>query len=132
MIGIDTNVLMRFLVNDDDRQNAIARRFLSERTADDPAYISAVTLAETVWLLRKRLNFPAADIRDTVKALLETEGLVIEHTEELDALLNDNRSPKADIADYLVFWCGVRAGCRSTVTFDRTAAKDIPGMELLT
>lgn len=131
MIGIDTNVLIRFLVEDDPTQNAIAREFLSARSISDPAFVSSVTLAETVWVLTRRLKYPPASIAEMICALLASEGLVIEHSEELGAIMFDAASLEADIADYLIAWAGLAAGCSRTVTFDRRAAKIVPGMELL-
>ncbi|MFB9952832.1 PIN domain-containing protein [Rhizobium puerariae] len=130
VIGIDANVLVRFLVDDDPEQNAAARRFLSGRTADDPAFVSALVIAETAWVLNRRLKYPMPVVSDLLLDLISADGLVVEYTEELDALLSVAQ-PKADFADYLIFWSARRAGCRSVVTFDETAAKAIPGMELL-
>jgi predicted nucleic-acid-binding protein len=128
MIGIDTNVLVRFLVDDDLAQNKIARDFMAERTVEDPAYLSAI--AETVWVLNRRLNYPIPDIVEMLRALLSADGLVIENMEELDALVNGEDEPKGDLADHIIVWSSVRAGCK-VVTFDRKAAKLVPGMELL-
>ena len=65
MIGIDTNVLLRFLVHDDPKQGEKARQFMTERTAEDPAYVSAVVLAEVIWFLRQRLNYSAVGLHRT-------------------------------------------------------------------
>lgn len=130
MIGIDTNVLVRFLVDDDPRQNAAARRFLAERTIEDPAYVSSLVIAETVWVLTRRMKYPLPVVADLLQGLLSAEGMVIEYTDELDALLSTSR-PMADLADYLISWSAERAGCRSTATFDEAATKAIAGMELL-
>jgi predicted nucleic-acid-binding protein len=132
MIGIDTNVLVRFLAMDDLAQNERAKRFFAERNAADPAFISAVTLAETIWVLHRRLKFPMSDIVAVVTGLLASEGLFFEHAEQLELLLRDNRVPKTDLADHLIVWAGDAAGCSRTATFDRAAAKSVPGMELLT
>jgi predicted nucleic-acid-binding protein len=130
VIGIDTNVLVRFLVDDDPSQNAAARQFFSERSPEDPAYISSVVIAETVWVLHRRLKYPMRSIVDLLQDLIAADGLVVEYTEELDALLSAGQH-RTDIADYLIFWSAKRAGCRATVTFDGIAAKAIAGMELL-
>ena len=132
MIGIDTNVLVRFLVDDDPDQNAAARRFMLARTADDPAFVSAIALAETVWLLHRQMKFPMHQIVDMLRSLLAADGLVIEYAEQLDRLLNGMGGPAGDLADNLVVWSGDRAGCRSTVTFDKKTARAVAGMELLT
>ena len=130
MIGIDTNVLVRFLVDDEPGQNRLARQLMAERTPEDPAYVSALVIAETVWVLNRRLKFPLPVITQLVQDLLAAESLVIEHTEELDALLSST-TPRSDLADYLIAWAAKRAGCRMTMTFDETAAEAVPGMELL-
>ena len=131
MIGIDTNILLRFLIDDDPAQNAMARRFMSERTGDDPAYVSAIVLAETVWVLRRRLNYPLPRIVESICALLTVAELTVEHADELDILLADHDGSVADVVDYLVAWAGFDAGCQKTMTFDRKAARRVPGMELL-
>lgn len=131
MIGIDTNVLVRFLVDDDVKQNAIARAFMAERTADDPVYLGAVALAETVWVLHRRLNYSMPVIFDMLRALLAADGFIIENMEELDALINGEEKPEGDLADHLIAWSCARAGCERVVTFDRKAVLSVPQMELL-
>lgn len=128
MTGIDTNILVRFLVDDDVRQNNLARAFTAARTEEEPAYLSAVVLAEAVWVLNRRLNYPMERITSMLRALLAADCLIIEYTAELDALLNGDVELKGDLTDHLVAWSGGESGCRKTVTFDRRA---VPGMELL-
>ena len=131
MIGVDTNVLLRFLVEDEPDQNRQAKDFLSACTQEVPAYVSAVTLAETVWILNRRLKFLMRGIAEMVRALLEADEIVLEHAEELGLLLHQQPVPSADFADYLIAWSNGRAGCSRTMTFDKRAAKSVPGMELL-
>ncbi len=131
MIGVDTNVMLRFLIDDDAAQNVAARRFMSQRTLDDPAFLSAVTLAEIIWVLHRRLKFSMAQIIEMIRALLTLDVLVVDHIEKLDMLINSSDIPPVGLADYLVVWSGTAAGCRSTMTFDKAAAKAIPDMELL-
>lgn len=131
MIGIDTNVLVRFLVDDDVEQNAAARGFMASRTIEDPAYVSAVALAETVWVLSRRFRYPMTEIFEMLRALLSADSLMIENMEELDALINGDDDPKGDLADHLIAWSGAKAGCTRVVTFDVKAARAVPGMELL-
>ena len=97
MIGIDTNVIVRFLVDDDAEQNAEARRFLLVRTADDPAYLSAVALTEAIWVLNRRMAYPMRQVVSMLKDLLASDALVVEYSEELDALLSDDDTPAADL-----------------------------------
>ncbi len=130
MIGIDTNVLVRFLVDDEPEQNRAARRFFSERTAEDPAYVSAIVIAETMWVLNKRLKYPMPVIMDVLHNLLAADGVVIEYADQLSVLFSQ-ADPVGDLPDYLISWSARAAGCGRTVTFDKTAARKIPGMELL-
>ncbi len=131
MIGIDTNVLLRFLVDDDVEQNESARRFMAERTEDDPVYLSAVVLAETVWVLRRRLGYSQRQITEMLRRLLGSVEAVIEFAEELEVALLEPDATISDLADCLVAWAALKAGCSRVVTFDRKAARAIPGMELL-
>lgn len=131
MIGIDTNVLLRFLVDDDPAQGAVARQFMGKRSAADPAYVSAIVLTETIWFLARRLNYPKSQIGELLKQLVEAEEIVFEHADELKAWGTDKSHPNADIADYLIAWSASKSGCRSTMTFDKKAASRVPGMELL-
>ena len=130
MIGVDTNVLVRFLVEDDPLQHGLARDFFSKRSTEDPAFVSAIVIAETVWVLRRNLKLSASTISNLIQNLLAADRLVVEFTEELDALLSGDL-PETDIADYLLAWSATRGGCQKTVTFGKTAAAAIPGMELL-
>jgi predicted nucleic-acid-binding protein len=131
VIGLDTNVLVRFLVDDDPAQNSKARAFLASCSFEDPVFVSAVTLAETVWVLTRRLKFPAASVIGTLRDLLASEGLIAEYDHELGELIGRDGVPEADLADHLISWAGRAAGCSSTVTFDALAASAVPGMELL-
>lgn len=131
MIGIDTNILVRFLVEDESDQRLTARRWLGSRNADEPAFVSAIVVAETIWVLNRRLKFPMTEVTRILRDLLASDGLVVEMTAELDALLRVGE-PAADIADYFVAWMSAKAGCSHTVTFDKMASKHVPGMELLT
>lgn len=131
MIGLDTNVVVRIMTGDDDRQVAKIRAFLDGRSADDPAYVSSVVLAETIWVLESRLGYSREAVLTGLERLLTSNELQIEHGERLSDLLQERHGNRIDIADHLVAWSSQAAGCSATVTFDRRAARNIPGMELL-
>ena len=131
MIGVDTNVLLRLLVVDDKRQNAIAKAFFAQRSPQDPAFIGAVVLAETVWLLRRRLGYTGNTVENVVRGLLESPELVVEDGLRLEQELAEASELRTDIADFLVAWAAERAGCRKTVTFDVRFAKAVGSVELL-
>ena len=130
MIGVDTNVLVRFLTADSPEQHEATARFFAERTPADPAFISAVTLAETAWVLRRSYGLAPGEITQSVSALLNSSDVVVEGSNNLEAVRSGAAKP-SQIADFLVVHLGRRAGCSHTVTFDRNAARRIPGMELL-
>lgn len=129
MKAVDTNVLLRYIVHDDSPQFEKAAAFFSTRTAEDPAYISLIVVAELVWVLRQRYRYPREAVRAVLTALLESAEVLFEEEEYLSLLLA--QGPEGDIPDHLIARCASRAGCTSTVTFDSIASQIIPSMELL-
>lgn len=132
MKAVDTNVLLRYLVGDDELQSPIAAVFMRQRTEDDPAFVSLIVLAELIWALQTHYGYPREQVHSLLMALIETAEVVFEDEEYLSLLITGDRPIKADIADHLISHCASRAGCSATVTFDRQAAKSVSGMELLT
>lgn len=131
MIGVDTNVLVRFLTADDPRQHRTALAFFSARTPADPAYVSAVTLAETVWLLRRRYGLTPEEILESLTMIIDSDDFVVEGREAIESVRSGTGKP-AQLTDFVIARTGQKAGCTRTVTFDRLAAKAVPDMELLT
>lgn len=129
MKAVDTNVLLRFVVQDDPRQFEVAADFLRARTAEDPAFVSLLVVAELVWALDRRYGYPRNAVLAVLSALLESAEVVVEEEQFLTALVGDG--VKGGIADHLIARCAVRAGCSTVVTFDLDAARSIPAMELL-
>ena len=131
MIGIDTNVLVRLVAVDDKRQNEAARAFFAQRTASDPAFVSSIVLAETIWLLRRRLGYSRDAVEDLIRNLLASDDFLLEHSDRLTVLLGGPASARSQLADHLIAWSAEGMGCTRTVTFDRRAAHLISSMELL-
>lgn len=129
MIGIDTNILLRFLVDDDPEQCRLARELLAACTPERPAYICSVTLAETVWVLNRSLGYPSEAVLEMVSRLLASREAIVEHGESLGQVLQSLGSD--DLADFLIAFSNSQAGCSHTMTLDRRAARRVPGMELL-
>jgi predicted nucleic-acid-binding protein len=132
MNAVDTNVLVRYLVRDDLEQHTKAADFLNKRAVDDPAYVSLIVVIESVWVLRRLYRYSREQIHFVLVRLLETAELAFEEEEYLSTLLNREAGMKGDIADQLIVFAAAKAGCSRTVTFDRSAAKSVAGMELLT
>lgn len=131
MIGVDTNVLVRLLALDDGTQANEVRAFFEERGSRSPAFVSAVVLLETLWVLQRRFRFTRIAVLDALRKLLASHDMRFQHGERLKDLLLQGDPSSSDIADHLIAWSGEVAGCVRTVTFDRRAAGRIPSMALL-
>jgi predicted nucleic-acid-binding protein len=131
MIGLDTNVVVRSMVADDDVAQTTAVRTLFESlTPAQPAWISCVVLAETFWVLRRAYKHSSDDIVRALSVLVQAENFVIEQRDVVVTALTD-ASNGADFADALIVGAARRAGAHATVTFDARAARALEGMQLL-
>lgn len=130
MIGLDTNVLVRYLAQDDTRQSAQASRLMESFTRQAPGFVSIVTLAETVWVLQDAYARSRDDVAAIVERLLQTDGVVVQMPDLVWQALSGLESSRADFADHLIERMGAAAGCTSTLTFDKAAAGDA-GMRLM-
>jgi predicted nucleic-acid-binding protein len=130
MIGLDTNVLVRFLTQDDPEQGAVASRVMAGLTRTDPAFVSREVLVELVWVLERAYGFDRLEVAQTFDGLLDAQELVLESADRVAVAIDRYRRGGAGFADQMVALAGQRAGCTATLTFDRKAA-DLPGMELL-
>jgi predicted nucleic-acid-binding protein len=130
MTGLDTNVLLRFLLQDEPDQSARATKLMSSFSLEEPGFISNVTLAESVWVLERTYRRPKQEIGSFVRGLLDAEELVVENHEAVAQALRKFDGSKADFADCLIERLGHSAGCSRTMTFDLNASK-VSGMVLL-
>lgn len=129
MIGVDTNVLLRLLVDDGSSHSQSARAFFYQRSARSPAFVGAIVLAETMWLLRRRFGFGRRAINDVVRMMLTSRDFRIEYADDISAVLEENED--AELPDHLIALAAAEAGCAKTFTFDRKASKRVQTMELL-
>jgi predicted nucleic-acid-binding protein len=130
MIGLDTNVLVRYLVQDDPEQSAAAECLLQTFTPEAPGFISAVSIIELVWVLQSCYEAGRHDIKSVMEDLLRTRELVVERADLIWQSLRIFIQGKADFADCVIERCGQAAGCNYTITFDQDAANSA-GMKLL-
>ena len=131
MIGLDTNVLVRYLTQDEPRQAALANRLIEETlTADEPGFVSAVALVELVWVLESGYGCDRVQVAAVLERLLRAKPLVVEGAEVAWQATRIFSAGKADFADCMIERAGHAGSCDHTVTFDRLAAKDA-GMRLL-
>ena len=131
MIGVDTNVLVRYLTQDDPVQSPRARHIIEQRlTVDRPGFISLVTIAETVWVLGRSYAMSPAAIAAIVQDLLRSTTLIVQNEREVFTALFTFESGAASFSDALIAALGRWAGCSATLTFDRKAAARLPDLEL--
>jgi predicted nucleic-acid-binding protein len=129
MIGLDTNVVVRYLTQDDPVQSRRATQIFDHQlTALDPGFLSVVTMVETVWVLGRGYGFVGQEIAAAVELLLQTDVLVIEHEQEVFFAAAALKSGSGSFADALIASLGAKAGCKHTLTFDQKALR-LPGFE---
>lgn len=130
MIGLDTNVIVRYLAQDEPAQSARATRLMERELSErEPGFVGLVALVETCWVLKRLYGASAGELRETVRDLLDARQLVVENRAVVARALARLRDEAGDIADALVAECAAQAGCTRTVTFDKGAAR--MGMTLL-
>ena len=124
MIGLDTNVLVRFLVRDDEDQFDRARRLIRREAQNgEPVRISLVVLLETEWVLRSRYKLTKGEILDAFSALLSSVDLSFEDEPSIEEALFVWKDSSAQFADCLIGARHRALGCSATATFDNGAVK---------
>jgi predicted nucleic-acid-binding protein len=123
MIGLDTNVVIRYLAQDDARQAAAATHLIEELTPDSPRFLASVVLAEIVWVMEELYGSSREQVSAIVERLLQTRSLVVQDAEVAWRALSRYRKASADFADYLIERTGVAFGCEAIYTFDKKAAR---------
>lgn len=123
MIGLDTNVLVRLITDDDPAQAEKAERFLRDNTSSsNPAFINCIVLVELEWVLRSVYGYERALIADALEKLLDSPGRCIEREGEVRDAAAAYRMG-GDFADALIGSINRAIGCDVTLTFDRGAPK---------
>ena len=131
MIGLDPNILVRYLAQDDPLQSAKATDILERRlTRKNPGFVSVVVVVETVRVLGRSYGQTAQEIAFAVEGLLQVEVLTIENEQEVFTAMVALKQGRASFADALIVELGARAGCARTLTFDEKAGR-LPGFELV-
>ncbi len=123
MVGIDTNILVRYIVDDDPKQSKLATHLLEKTCSkENPGFINHIVLCELVWVLGGAYKVNKAILMDVLKRLLESTELSIESPEIAWAALGDFSKGQADYSDYLITHRNKSLGCSHTFTFDKKAA----------
>lgn len=124
MLGVDTNVLVRYLVRDDEAQFEKARKLIKrEVAAGRSVFVSHLVVLETEWVLRSRYGLPKNLIIEAISGLLDATDVQFEDEPAIEEALFLWKDATADFADCLIGAKNRRLGCRATATFDVKAAK---------
>jgi len=131
MIGLDTNVLVRYLAQDDPAQSRAATALIEHRLSEaEPGFVSIVAIAEVAWVLERAYRLADQEIAAAIEGILQSEVLVVENEQEVFTAMVALKEGRGSFADALIGALGVKAGCSWTVTFDRRAGR-LDGFELL-
>ena len=124
MIGVDTNVLIRYLVGDDPRQTARAVKFIErECSQETPGYVNRIVLCELVWVLSGAYKYSREKISEVLNLLVRTAELRVEDQDSAWSAINDYEHGLCDFPDSYLALTNRRAGCELTVTFDSKASR---------
>jgi len=123
MIGLDTNVVVRYFAQDHEQQSAHASALIESLTGEEPGFISIVALIELVWVMQGAYKASKAEIVKILQQLLQTREIIVQDAEVVLQALSRFADSKAGFADCLIERIGHRHGCTSTATFDADAAE---------
>ncbi|HKV46701.1 MAG TPA: type II toxin-antitoxin system VapC family toxin [Candidatus Acidoferrales bacterium] len=124
MIGLDTNILIRYLTQDDPVQSRKATEILEWRlTHENPGFVSVVVMAEIVWVLDRAYGLTNREIVGAIERILQTDVLLVENEQEVFTAMIMLKEGRGSFADALIAQLGNRAGCLHTLTFDEKALR---------
>jgi predicted nucleic-acid-binding protein len=124
MIGLDTNILVRYILQDDPLQSPKSDAMIASLSGEAEGWIAQATILELVWVLRSKKKLDRPGIATILDRLLQQNVIAIERGDVLRQALLLFRNGKADFADCLIAASARAAGCEVVLTFDRTAARD--------
>jgi predicted nucleic-acid-binding protein len=123
VIGLDTNVLVRYVMQDDARQSARATRLVESLSAEEPGFVPVVAVVELVWVLAGSYGLSRAQVATVLEMLLRSKELVLDRADLVAQAQARFAAGGADFADALIERIAAQAGCTATMTFDAGAAK---------
>jgi predicted nucleic-acid-binding protein len=129
MIGLDTNILVRYLTQDDPIQSPKATEIFERRlTEEDPGFVSIVAMVETVWVLERAYGLTTDEIVGAIERVLQTDVLIVENEQEVFTAMIALKEEQGSFADAVIAALGARMGCSWTLTFDQKALR-LPGFK---
>ncbi|MBN8555042.1 MAG: type II toxin-antitoxin system VapC family toxin [Deltaproteobacteria bacterium] len=130
MIGLDTNILIRYLINDDPKQAAVAKKFIETKARTEKFFINHIVLCELVWVLLGSYKLSKNQVLDTLEKILSTEEFEVENSQQAWEALSDYRESGADFSDCLIGRINRAAGCSTSISFDKSV-KTLKSFEIL-
>lgn len=122
MIGLDTNVLVRYLTQDDPVQSAQVNTVIEQLSTEKPGAISHIVLCELVWVLSRAYQYSREQVAEVIHAVLTCQEFQTERVDMAELAFLDYQQGNADFSDYLLARRHQQMGAEYTVTFDRKAA----------
>ena len=130
MTGLDTNVLVRYIAQDDAGQSPKATKLIESLTVDAPGFVSLVSVVELFWVLSSCYGLTREQLTQALELLLRTKEVVVDRADQVLKALRVYKAGSADFADCLIERTAAGAGCDRIMTFDIGAAKTA-GMTLI-
>ncbi len=130
MIGLDTNVIVRYIMQDDPAQAAKATTLIEGLAVEAPGFVPLVSVVELVWVLSSNYKLTRSQITQVLDILLRSKQLLVDQAEHVVRALRAYSAGTADFADCMIERTASAAGCSRTMTFDAAAAK-AAGMTLI-
>ena len=131
MIGLDTNVVLRYLLQDDPKQTQQANEIFEGRLSElEPGYVNLACVLEIVWVLRSLLRLDAVQIASHLENLLAADSLVVQNEQQVFEAAFALKRGMGEFEDALIGALNLWAGCEKTLTFDRRAGR-LAGFEVI-
>jgi predicted nucleic-acid-binding protein len=131
MIGLDTNVLVRFFLDEAGRDRDAVYAFFDRTAGRDLFFVCDIVLVELVWTLRSRYHYSKDAILDALSSLLSSDDFRFQDVVAAREAVEVSRRTGADVSDALIASAGRDAGCRATMTLDVKASRKLPHMEAI-
>jgi predicted nucleic-acid-binding protein len=131
VIGLDTNVLVRYITQDDNKQAALANSLIESLDDASPGFVSLVTVIELNWVLESAYNLTRQQFAEVMQTLMTVDTIKLDRAAVVASAVRIYTGSKADFSDCLIERLSANAGCERTMTFDKAAAK-MAGMVLIT
>lgn len=123
MIGLDTNILVRYITQDDQNQAELATKFIEKNcTGTKPGFINQIVICEIIWILCRAYGYDKKLVIRIIGKLLQSSEIVVENSPIIWKALKEYENGNADFSDYLIALSNIKSGCDYTVTFDKKAS----------